>query len=192
MRVVEQPAIQLLRRRVSLPFREYCASAAYNQEIDRLCGQLTTLGLDDTILKMIVENPGTTYPNAAAFDQTHYDLLAQLNALTGERLERERVLHLSQGSPSQEIDLYLLRIDADLSILFFPGELSNQIGVSLKEQSGLQDLMIVTYTNDYIGYLVAAHDYPKGGYDVGVSHFKPEAEAILTEAALKLIAEPIC
>ena len=51
--------------------------------------------------------------------------------------------------------------------------------------------MIVTYANDYIGYLVSAKDYPQGGYEVGVSDFKPAAQAILTEAALDLIAEPI-
>jgi len=190
-RVVEQPAIQLLRRRVRLPFREYCTPAAYNQEIDRLCQQLAALGLDDSILKMIVENPGTTYPNAPVFEEPHFNLLARLNALAGERLERERVRQLSQGSPHQEIDLYLLRIDADLAILCFPGELSNQIGASIKARSGLRDLMIVTYANNYIGYLVSAKDYPEGGYDVGVSHFKPEAEAIVTEAALDLVAKSI-
>ena len=47
----------------------------------------------------------------------------------------------------------------------------------------------MTYANDYIGYLVAAEEYPKGGYEVGVSHFKPEAETILLQASLDLVAQ---
>jgi hypothetical protein len=188
-RAVTQPAIQLLRQQVSLPFREYDSQKAYDRKIADLCGQLRARGLDGALLQLMADNPGTTYPNPVAVDQTHYDLLAQLNTLAGERLERKRVLGLSQGQTSQEIDLDVLRIDPDLSIFFFPGELSNQIGMSLKAQCGLQDLMIVTYANDYVGYLASAADYPLGGYDVGVSHFTPQAEAILTETALNLIAE---
>ena len=47
----------------------------------------------------------------------------------------------------------------------------------------------MTYANDYVGYVIAAAEYPIGGYDVGISHFSAQAETVLIQAALDLIAE---
>lgn len=53
----------------------------------------------------------------------------------------------------------------------------------------MSNLIIVTYANDYVGYVIAAAEYPIGGYDVGISHFSAQAETVLIQAALDLIAE---
>jgi hypothetical protein len=82
-----------------------------------------------------------------------------------------------------------MSFDPDLAVLLIPGELSSRIGLSIKQRSGVMNLIIVTYANNYAGYIVPAEEYPKGGYEVGVSHFGPEAEVILTQAALDLIGE---
>ncbi len=118
-----------------------------------------------------------------------YDLLARLNMLAGERLERDGPLRKSGECQEQEIDLYLMSFDPDLAVLLIPGELSSRIGLSIKQRSGVRNLIIVTYANNYAGYIVPAEDYPKGGYEVGVSHFAAGAEVILTQVALDLIGE---
>jgi hypothetical protein len=174
---------------VSLPIKEFRSKEAYDKEIEALCNQLKVLGLDDRTLTLMVENPGATQPSTASLDSAQYDLLARLNALAGERLERDCALSESQGSKRQEIGLHLLSIDANLAVLLFPGELSSRIGLAIRQRSSLSNLIIVTYANDYAGYIVPAEEYPMGGYEVGVSHFKAEAETILTQAILDLIAE---
>ena len=137
-RQVVQSEVRLLHRRVNLPLKPFRSQEAYDSEIKDLCDQLRVLGLDEQTLTLMVENPGTTHPNIAAVDRAHYDLLARLNTLVGERLHRDHALSDAQGSQQQEIDLYLLRVDADLAVLLFPGELSSRIGLSIKQRNGVK------------------------------------------------------
>lgn len=154
-----------------------------------LCTQLKVLGLDDETLTLLVDNPGAIQPRVASCGRAQCDLLARLNALAGERLERDCALGKSSTAKSQEIELQLLSIDVDLALLLVPGELSNRIGLAMRQLNGMSNLIIVTYANDYAGYIVPAEEYPMGGYDVGVSHFGPQAETLLIQTTIDLIAE---
>ena len=188
-RMIACPDIRLLQRSVSLPLREFRSKQAYDEEIDALCARLLSLGFDDEALTVMVENPGAALSGATCVDEAHYDLLATLNALLGERMERDHALTKSQGKSTQEIGLRLLSLDPDLAILFIPGELSSRVGMAIRQRSSLNNLIFVTYANDYQGYVISAAEYPIGGYDVGVSHFSAQAETVLIQAALDLIAE---
>jgi len=188
-RLVAEPCVRPLQRSVSLPLKEFRSREEYDKEIQALRSRLKVSGLDDEMLTPIVENPGATLPSIASLDCAQYDLLARLNALVGERLERDHALSKSQGSRTEELDLHLLNLDPGLALLLFPGELSSRIGLAIRQGCGLSNLIIVTYANDYVGYVVPAAEYPIGGYDVGVSHFGAQAEAVLIRAALDLIAE---
>jgi len=188
-RLIAQPCVRLLQRRVSLPLKEFRSKQAYDEEIDALRARLLSLGFDDETLTVMVENPGADLSGVTCLDEAHYDLLATLNALLSERMERDHALTKSQGKHTQEIDLRLLSLDPGLAVLFIPGELSSRIGLAIKQRSSLTNLIIMACANDYVGYLIPAAEYPIGGYDAGVSHFSAQAETVLIQAALDLIAE---
>ncbi len=189
-RQVVRPHVQLQHQRLSLPVKQFLTKKVYDKTIEDLFHQLRLSGLDDRTLTIIAEGFGCVpLERVKSFNNVQYDLLARLTALAGERLERDHALSESRGCQKQEIDVYLLTIDADLGVLFFPGELSNRIGLSIKQRAGLRDLIIVSYANNYIGYIVPREEFPKGGYEVGASHFTDEAEAIVSQGILNLTGE---
>ena len=189
-RLVTDPEIQLLQRRVRLPLKEFLSKEAYDEQIAEMHRELRSLGLDDKALDLIADSQGTPAESEASVKPAEMErkreICACLNMMIGERLERDWALKKAAGREDQEIEFCLLTIDEDLAFLLVPAELSNSIGLSLSRKTGIEDLFVVSCANGYAGYIVPASNYPLGGYEVGVSHFMPEAEAILTEAVVDL------
>ena len=60
---------------------------------------------------------------------------------------------------------------------------------AIREESGVGDLFVACYANDYVGYVVPQHSYDEGGYEAGVTPFGPEAEGIISDASVELLRE---
>jgi hypothetical protein len=45
------------------------------------------------------------------------------------------------------------------------------------------------YTNGYRNYLPTIEEWPRGGYEVDICSFRPEAATLLVEAAASVLAE---
>jgi len=70
-----------------------------------------------------------------------------------------------------------------------PGELQTRLGREVKEAaraSGARGF-VAGYSNDYLGYLLAAEDYPRVAYVACGSLYGPDAGALVTRAASALI-----
>ena len=50
-------------------------------------------------------------------------------------------------------------------LLTIPGEPLTRFGLELREELGLEHLMLVGYANDYVGYVPSAEDLRRGGYE---------------------------
>ncbi len=55
--------------------------------------------------------------------------------------------------------------------------------------SGLEDLIVIGYANDYPGYFCRAEAFAEGGYEPGVTPFAPEADALLVQAAVEVLRQ---
>jgi len=69
-----------------------------------------------------------------------------------------------------------------------PGEIFNEIGTTVKQQSSLENTFFLGYTNGSIGYVPTVESYPEGGYEVThACRVNPEAEEIITAGCLRLL-----
>ncbi len=94
---------------------------------------------------------------------------------------------------SLECELQCIKL-GDAVLLAFPFELFSSISLSLRAQSGIQDLLMIGYANGYNGYLPDKKSLEEGGYEVeeafkyiGLLPFSANAEELFLEKALQLI-----
>jgi hypothetical protein len=64
-----------------------------------------------------------------------------------------------------------------------------ETGEDIRRRSGLQNLLVVAYANDYPGYFCRPEAFEQGGYEAGVTPFAPEADGLLVEAALQVLEQ---
>ena len=76
-----------------------------------------------------------------------------------------------------------------LGLVALPGEFFAETGEMIRKESGVEQLLIACYANDYIGYVVPEHAFDEGGYESGVTFFTGEAEAIIRESAAEMLLE---
>ena len=84
-------------------------------------------------------------------------------------------------------EIQVLRL-GDIYILGLPGEILVEVGLEIKKKAGLENLFIVTLSNDTIGYVCHSGAYEEGGYepDSG-SNLAKGAGEIMIRQALELI-----
>lgn len=82
-----------------------------------------------------------------------------------------------------------MRLGDGLLLVALPGEVFVETQEEIRQRSGLEDLLVVTYANDYPGYFCRPEAYEQGGYEAGVSPFAPEADGLLVETALAALKE---
>jgi hypothetical protein len=99
-------------------------------------------------------------------------------------------------SKSVAAELQIIRL-GDIAFVGLPGEPFVELGLSIKETTGLRTVFICGYTNDDIGYIPTRDEYSQGGYEIDEA-FKyygypaalaPEAGEILIKAAIRLIQQ---
>ena len=109
--------------------------------------------------------------------------------LTRARNERTSLLRIRGRGPTRPEEVQAMRLGDGVYMLALPGEVFVETQEEIRERSGLDRLLVVTYANDYPGYFCRAEAFAQGGYEAGVSPFAPEADALLTEAALAVLEE---
>ena len=67
------------------------------------------------------------------------------------------------------------------------GEVFNQIGVKIKNQSPFTNTIVLTHCNGSCGYLVSDEAFPKGGYEVRTAKVKSGAERGIIDGILGMI-----
>ncbi|HUU42896.1 MAG TPA: neutral/alkaline non-lysosomal ceramidase N-terminal domain-containing protein [Planctomycetota bacterium] len=97
-----------------------------------------------------------------------------------ERL-RDSWTHAAPAPPTVRAELQTFRI-GDLAWACVPGELFNEIGTEIKKRSSFRHTFVVTYANNWIGYLPTPRAFEEGGYEVSqVCQVAPEAMGMMAD-----------
>jgi hypothetical protein len=162
----------------SLPRRE----RGFSEELDRLSGRLA-----GEVLALLARLPGW-----------NSDL-----TLRAER--REILLPLKEGYiPPSEILLSGWQMDAPAGqhrtelqlltaggwgLLALPGEPFTSLGLQIRANAPIRNLMLVVVANDYgpVSYLAERQDYEQGGYELVVSPAAASAGEVLVAEALAFL-----
>jgi hypothetical protein len=86
-------------------------------------------------------------------------------------------------------EMQVLRL-GNIYILGLPGEVLVEVGLQIKKRAGLENLFVVTLSNDTIGYVCHSQAYEEGGYEpASATNLAKGAGEIMIEEALALIQQ---
>ncbi|MBN2315132.1 MAG: hypothetical protein JXM79_14475 [Sedimentisphaerales bacterium] len=86
-------------------------------------------------------------------------------------------------------ELQVVRL-GDIYILGLPGEILVEVGLEIQKQAGLENLIIVSVSNDIVGYVCHSAAYDEGAYEPGAgTNLAKGAGEIMIEKALELIEQ---
>jgi hypothetical protein len=122
----------------------------------------------------------------AASGEERRRISAELTRAQGERTALQRV---TGRGPSRAEEVQAFRLGEGLYLLGLPGEVFVETQEEIRERSGIKELLVVAYANDYPGYFCRAEAYGEGGYEPGVTPFAPDADRLLVENALAVLEE---
>ncbi|MEP6871110.1 MAG: neutral/alkaline non-lysosomal ceramidase N-terminal domain-containing protein [Anaerolineaceae bacterium] len=109
--------------------------------------------------------------------------------LTAARMERLALMRTRDKGSFREEEVQAFRLGEGLFAVCLPGEVFVETQEEIRQESGLDDLLVITYANDYPGYFCRPEAVAQGGYEVGVTPFAPEADGILIETAVSVLRE---
>lgn len=101
---------------------------------------------------------------------------------------------LKDRSPNQklesgddvEIILTVLKV-GDILFAGISGELFTEIGMRIKAESVMKNIIVTTHCNGTSGYLCTDEAYPLGGYEIMVTRTMPGTESLIKENLLGMI-----
>jgi hypothetical protein len=165
-RVVE-PGLRFTRREIDLPLREFEADEHYASLIDAARAEAES---------------------APASSAVHRAAMARLSRYEGERWAGTWARR-SGETGTRRTEVQAIRLGEGLTVVAWPGEFFVETAALVREESGLEDLLVAGYANDYIGYVVPDAAFAEGGYESGVTFFDGEAESTIRKVSLELLRE---
>jgi len=93
------------------------------------------------------------------------------------------------GGGSIRVRVQALSLGQDTALVFLPSEVLVEIGLRIKSGSPFRNTMVVSYANDYFGYVPPSSEYDCGGYETTypVSVLKKGEAEKLIKASLSLL-----
>lgn len=90
--------------------------------------------------------------------------------------------------PSNDVDINLSVLKVgDIVFAGISGELFTEIGMQIKKESEVKNIIVITHCNGSSGYLLTDEAYPQGGYEVMTSRTMPGTESLIRENILTMI-----
>lgn len=111
---------------------------------------------------------------------------------------RAMVRRIRDGEAERAVSTTVQRIAiGSIELIGLPCEPFCELGIEIKQRSDAAFTTTLGYTNDCIGYVPTAREFPFGGYEPTLAQrhydlpapFAPEAAALIVEAALALAPE---
>lgn len=164
---VVKPRLRIAQREIELPLREFETEENYVSRI-----QLARVDAEE----YSASSPGRRQAMAA------------LQRYEGERWAADWARR-SGESGTQRVEVQAMSLGDGLGLLALPGEFFAETGATIREASGVEQLLVACYANDYVGYVIPEHAFSEGGYESGVTFFTGEAEAIIRKSSLELLRE---
>jgi len=102
-------------------------------------------------------------------------------------LPPERLRDQDKGKETLATEIQVLRL-GEIYILGLPGEVLVEIGLDIRKRAGIENLFIISLSNDTCGYVCPRQAYKEGGYEPGSgTNLAEGAGEIITTEALELI-----
>jgi hypothetical protein len=102
-------------------------------------------------------------------------------------LSPDRIIDADKTKETLTTEIQVLRI-GDIYILGLPGEVLVEIGLEIKTRAGIENLFIISLSNDACGYVCHRQAYKEGGYEPGSgTNLAEGAGEIITKEALNII-----
>ena len=111
---------------------------------------------------------------------------ASLTRFKVERWAAAWAQHAPEPAPTE---LQAIRLGDGLALLGLPGEFFAETASAIREAAPFTDVLMACYANDYVGYVVPEHAYEEGGYEAGMTPHAPAADAMIRDAAKRLLTE---
>jgi len=128
-----------------------------------------------------------TYRQISTFPLESVEAISSSLVLPGKKTGEDHFpQEVYESGPDVVIDLTTFRI-GHLVLAGISGELMNEIGSEIKNQSPYSSTVILTHCNGSSGYICTDKAFTEGGYEVKVSHLMPGAEGALTSEVLHMI-----
>ncbi len=98
-------------------------------------------------------------------------------------LPPERISDEDKAKKALTTEIQVLRI-GDIYILGLPGEVLVEVGLEIKKKAGIENLFIISLSNDACGYVCLSQAYEEGGYEPGwgTNLAKGAGEIVIKEA----------
>lgn len=112
-------------------------------------------------------------------------LRPRLNALRMDRAAKRQ--YPARPGDTQRVEIQAFRLAAECAMVALPGEFFVETAREIERRAGVEHLLVSCYANDYAGYVVPAHEFPRGGYEVGRSRFGPDVAESITDDAAALV-----
>jgi len=145
-------------------------------------------GPDDETLAAALEALEAEYRAARDRGATDEERRAIAARITMARMERVALARTRNHGPTRTEEVQAFALGDNLHLVALPGEVFIETGDEIREKSGLENVLVVAYANDYPGYFCRPEAYTEGGYEPGTTPFSPEADRLLVETALRALA----
>ncbi|HZP56718.1 MAG TPA: neutral/alkaline non-lysosomal ceramidase N-terminal domain-containing protein [Dehalococcoidia bacterium] len=177
-----EPRVRVASRNVDVPLRALEPPEAYDRKLAELN---TRLGLAADA-GMAHEGERARVTSGSVEERRRV-----MEALTRYRTERGVAARLgpSAGGRVLHPEVQAIALGAGCAVVGLPGEAFVETAQAIREAAGLRNLLIACYANHYVGYMVPAHEFARGGYEPGVALLGETAEAALRQAAIELLRE---
>jgi hypothetical protein len=146
-------------------------------------------GSADEVLAASLEQLEKDYAEALAMGVSSEDRRALAAQLTMARMERVSLMRTRNHGPTRTEEVQAFALGDNLHVVALPGEVFYETGEDIRRRSGIENLMIVAYANDYPGYFCRPEAYAEGGYEPGTTPFAPGADGLLIDAAVEALSE---
>ncbi|MHC4463137.1 MAG: neutral/alkaline non-lysosomal ceramidase N-terminal domain-containing protein [Planctomycetota bacterium] len=106
-----------------------------------------------------------------------------------KNLPPDRIIDADKTKKTLTTEVQVLKI-GDIYILGLPGEVLVEVGLDIKKRAGIENLFIVSLSNDACGYVCHRQAYKEGGYEPGSgTNLAEGAGEIIIKEALNIIKQ---
>jgi hypothetical protein len=141
-------------------------------------------GPDDETVATALETLEAQYAALRERNAPDEERRAMAARITMARTERISLMRTRGHGPTRTEEVQAFRLGNNLHLVALPGEVFIETGDEIREKSGLENVLVVAYANDYPGYFCRPEAYEQGGYEAGTTPFAPEADRLLVDAAV--------
>jgi hypothetical protein len=104
-----------------------------------------------------------------------------------KNLPSDRIIDADKMKKTVTTEIQVLKL-GDIYILGLPGEVLVEVGLEIKKKAGIENLFIISLSNDACGYVCHRQAYKEGGYEPGSgTNLAEGAGEIVIQQALELL-----